>query len=85
MHAELSDMELREQCGGLWHPKARLRMYYNMMHAIILLYFIYTVPKRIAFSPELAVWESTMDVVIDFLITVDVRAMPALFVRAFAP
>lgn len=69
---ELSDVELRQKCGGLLHPKARPRIYYNMMHAIILMYYIYTVPLRIAFEPELKPWEATLDILIDLLIWVDI-------------
>ena len=70
---DISDMELRQKCGGILHPKASVRITYNMVQAVILMYFVYTLPKRLAFDvKDLMLWEIVLDVLIDFSILVDI-------------
>ena len=46
----MDDHLLRTKWLGLLHPDTPSRRYYNLIHVFILLYFLYVLPKRIAFD-----------------------------------
>eukprot|EP01052_Picozoa_sp_SAG31_P002277 SAG31_NODE_79_length_27235_cov_6.268868_6_plen_782_part_00 len=69
---QIDDMKLKKSCCGLAHPESGLRKHYDMMHALILLYFAYIIPKRVGLGTAPTPWQVALDSAIDVLIVVDI-------------
>eukprot|EP01052_Picozoa_sp_SAG31_P007236 SAG31_NODE_343_length_17426_cov_35.294443_4_plen_275_part_00 len=57
---------------GLLHPHAPLRRVYLLFHALILLYIVYVLPKRIGFGLKPSPTTVEVDATIDVLILIDI-------------
>ena len=87
-YGDKTDAELRQSWFGLLHPNTTLRQLYDGVQMSILLYFLYILPYRIGFSITPSAGAAVLDVVIDFLLAVDIFVMfhscvecsPCLFV-----